>query len=113
MCGTDEFMAPEVILGQPYDEMADIFSFGMLMFEIMARRDVGKLIPRNAGNGFRIIEDDVRTRLPKDTPKHLGELAFLCIRYDAAQRPKFPKIIAFLKKLLKVLLEAKAGSKEQ
>jgi len=107
MCGTDEFMAPEVILGQPYDEMADIFSFGMLMFEIVSRRDVGKLIPRNAGNGFRINDAEVRQRLPKDTPKHMAELAFLCIRYEPSQRPKFPKIIAFLKKLLKVLLEAK------
>jgi len=107
MCGTDEFMAPEVILGRPYDEMADIFSFGMLMFEIMARRDVGKLIPRNAGNQFKINEDDVRSKLPPDCPKHQAELAFLCIKYEPSQRPKFPKIIAFLKKLLKVLLEAK------
>lgn len=73
----------------------------------MARRDVGKLIPRNAGDSFRIHEDTVRAGLPRDCPKHLAELAFLCIRYEPGQRPKFPKIIAFLKKLLKVLLEAK------
>jgi serine/threonine protein kinase len=107
MCGTDEFMAPEVVLGQPYDEMADIFSFGMLMFEIISRRDVGKLIPRSVANNFAINEADVRTRLPKDCPKHFAELAFLCVKYEPNLRPKFPKIIAFLKKLLKVLLETK------
>lgn len=49
--------------------MADIFSFGMLMFEIISRRDVGKLIPRSVANNFAINEAEVRTRLPKDCPK--------------------------------------------
>jgi len=113
MCGTDEFMAPEVVLGQPYDEMADVFSFGMLMFEIISRRDVGKLIPRAVNNNFAINEAEVRSRLPKDCPKHFAELAFLCVKYDPKERPKFTKTIAFLKKLLKVLLETKMKQQGQ
>lgn len=89
MLGTDEFMAPEVIIqNSGYDEMADVFSYGMLMMEIIARRDVGKVIPRNASNNFAIDERVVRTRLPKDCPKHLAELAFLCIKYDPKKRPR-------------------------
>lgn len=30
LCGTDEWMAPEVMLGEKYDEKADVYSFGMV-----------------------------------------------------------------------------------
>jgi serine/threonine protein kinase len=35
MCGTDEWMAPEVILGDKYDESADVFSFGVIIAELI------------------------------------------------------------------------------
>jgi serine/threonine protein kinase len=28
ICGTDEYMAPEVIMGEEYNDKADVFSFG-------------------------------------------------------------------------------------
>jgi len=108
MCGTDEFMAPEVILGQDYNEKSDIFSFGMLMFEVIARRDVGKLIPRTMQTKFQVNEAVVRPKLPQDCPKHFSELAFLCTKPEPHNRPAFERIILFLKKLLKVLLDTKA-----
>ncbi len=38
LSGTDEWMAPEVILGQSYDQSADLFSFGITMSEICLRK---------------------------------------------------------------------------
>jgi serine/threonine protein kinase len=35
--GTYLYMAPEVFLGQPYNEKADVFSFGVALYELMAR----------------------------------------------------------------------------
>jgi len=102
-CGTDEFMAPEIILGIEYDQSADVFSYGMLLFEIMTRRDVGKLIPRAPENGFRVNESQLRSQIDKDCPKHFIELGLLCIRWDPKKRPTFAHIIEFLKKLVKVL----------
>lgn len=117
MCGTDEFMAPELMLGDAYNEKSDIFSYGMLMFEIIARKDVGKLIPRSVKSQFGVDEKLVRPKLPPDCPKHFSEFAFLCTKTDPAKRPSFDRIILFLKKLLKVLLENKpppnqSGQKE-
>lgn len=60
----DEFMAPELMLGNDYNEKSDIFSFGMLMFEIIARKDVGKLIPRSVKSSFGVDEKLVRPKLP-------------------------------------------------
>lgn len=53
ICGTDEFMAPEVIFGESYDESADVFSFGMVLAEIIYRKRPGK-------NGF--LERSPRTK---------------------------------------------------
>ena len=32
------YMAPEVLMGQPYNELVDVFSFGIVMFELVSRR---------------------------------------------------------------------------
>jgi len=107
MCGTDEFMAPEIIMGLEYDAKADVFSYGMLLFEIITRKDVGQVIPRVPDNGYSISENQLRAQLPKDCPQHFFELGFLCIKYDPNKRPDFLKIIGFLKKLLKRLIDIK------
>ena len=35
-CGTDEYLAPEVIRGQPYDEKIDIWAIGILIYECIS-----------------------------------------------------------------------------
>jgi len=112
MCGTDEFMAPEIIMGNEYDGKADVFSYGMLLFEIITRKDVGQVIPRTPDNGYGVDEMRLRQQLPKDCPQHFMELGFLCIKYDPNKRPDFLKIIAFLKKLLKRLIDLKKGAQD-
>lgn len=36
--GTPYWMAPEVLSSKPYDEKADVFSYGIVMCEIISRR---------------------------------------------------------------------------
>jgi len=35
--GTNEWMAPEVAMGESYDKSADVFSFGMVIYELITR----------------------------------------------------------------------------
>ena len=35
ICGTTNFMAPEIVCGKPYDFKADVWSLGSLMFELI------------------------------------------------------------------------------
>jgi serine/threonine-protein kinase len=36
--GTPGYMAPEMALDEPYDQSADIFSFGLLLYELIAQK---------------------------------------------------------------------------
>uniref|UniRef100_A0A6B2LDN5 non-specific serine/threonine protein kinase n=1 Tax=Arcella intermedia TaxID=1963864 RepID=A0A6B2LDN5_9EUKA len=100
MCGTDEFMAPEIIMGNEYDGKADVFSYGMLLFEIITRKDVGQVIPRGIENNYGVDEEKLLPKIPPDCPKSFRDLGLLCVKYEPNKRPAFTQIISFLRKLL-------------
>mmetsp|Transcript_27231 Transcript_27231/g.85768 ORF Transcript_27231/g.85768 Transcript_27231/m.85768 type:complete len:418 (-) Transcript_27231:462-1715(-) len=41
ICGTEDYMAPELIFDEHYDGKVDVFGLGMVLFEVMARRAIG------------------------------------------------------------------------
>lgn len=43
MLGLDYWLAPEILIGNSYDESADVFSFGIILLEVITRKDVKPL----------------------------------------------------------------------
>lgn len=56
LAGTDEFMAPELLFTDVYDQRVDTFSFGMVLAELITRRPPGKdgFLERQARNSFEV-----------------------------------------------------------
>ena len=61
--GTIRYLAPEVLRGEPADERADVYSFGVLLFEALTGRlPEGREIPSELVSGIPPELDDVFTR---------------------------------------------------
>jgi len=97
--GTHEWMAPEIAMGQNYDKSADVFSFAMVMYEVITRGDPP---PRKLVEGFQFKQDQHKPNIPNDTPAELWTVLTDCAQTSAKDRPQFKDIV----KRLTVMAEA-------
>jgi len=112
LCGTDEWMAPEVMLGEKYDAKADVFSFGMVLTELITRQKPAK---RNPGAKFAVDLEALKKLVPKNCPPDFFTIALECIVWDPDRRPLAKEIMDKLKALHDSLPEdvpAKAAGKK-
>eukprot|EP01103_Thecamoeba_quadrilineata_P006694 TRINITY_DN16419_c0_g1_i1.p1 TRINITY_DN16419_c0_g1~~TRINITY_DN16419_c0_g1_i1.p1 ORF type:complete len:374 (-),score=98.18 TRINITY_DN16419_c0_g1_i1:117-1238(-) len=103
ICGTDEWMAPEVILGMDYDIRADVFSYGIVLLEIISRTKVSITLQRSPMDAFGLNEDAARAIIPKDCPEEFSVAAFSCSDYEPEKRPLLKNLSHSLSKLAKTL----------
>eukprot|EP01090_Pellita_catalonica_P008030 TRINITY_DN1867_c0_g1_i3.p1 TRINITY_DN1867_c0_g1~~TRINITY_DN1867_c0_g1_i3.p1 ORF type:complete len:520 (-),score=103.10 TRINITY_DN1867_c0_g1_i3:254-1720(-) len=101
LCGTEDWMAPELILGMEYDEKIDVFSYGIVLCEIITRVKVSKELERVPQNAFGLDNEKFRKLVPEDCPKGFSILAEACCNYYSQDRPTFVEIITLLDQLLK------------
>ena len=103
LCGTDDWMAPEVILGMPYGPEADIFSFGIVLAEIASRKKITTELQRSPLDAYGLDVAKFRALLPDDCPPDFAMLVERCCEYDPKDRPPFKKIIKELTLIFKSL----------
>lgn len=101
ICGTDEYMAPELMFDEVYSMGVDVYSFGMVLLEIMKRVKVGSdgFAKRMPQNNFELDLDAVQAQIPPDTPPSLVLLARECINYEVGARPTAREIKEWLQDL--------------
>jgi hypothetical protein len=84
--GTAAYMSPEQARGQPVDEQADIWAFGVVLFEMLAGRR-----PFRGGTvtdtlAEILMKDPDWTELPSGTPEPVERLLRRCLERDAKRR---------------------------
>ena len=107
--------APEILRGDDYNEKVDVFSFSIVMWELLTRSkpydDVEELKqfknPHEA-IAFAVAEHHMRPEIPEWCPESLRTLMVHCWADDSYARPDFNGIIQYLIRMknAKEVLEA-------
>ncbi|KAJ8346159.1 hypothetical protein SKAU_G00303520 [Synaphobranchus kaupii] len=88
--GSPFWMAPEVLKDEPYNEKADVFSYGIVLCEIIARIQADPdFLPRTENFG---LDYHAFQHMVGDCPPDFLQLAFNCCNMDPKLRPSFPEI---------------------
>ncbi|KAJ7001551.1 serine/threonine-protein kinase STY46 isoform X2 [Populus alba] len=110
--GTYRWMAPEVIEHKPYDHKADVFSFGIVLWELLTGKiPYEYLTPLQAAVG--VVQKGLRPTIPKNTQPKLAELLEKCWQQDPALRPDFSEIIEILQQIAKEVGDCGEWRKEK
>jgi len=90
--GTPMWMAPEIITGEQYTENADVYAFGIILWELLTRSE-----PYEDMEQYAIIMQVVEGRRPKLTPETeaspIVPLMKDCWAAKPADRPTFDVIV--------------------
>eukprot|EP01029_Cantina_marsupialis_P011190 TRINITY_DN2507_c0_g5_i1.p1 TRINITY_DN2507_c0_g5~~TRINITY_DN2507_c0_g5_i1.p1 ORF type:complete len:1743 (+),score=567.30 TRINITY_DN2507_c0_g5_i1:97-5229(+) len=98
-CGTYRWMSPEVIGCQRYTEKADVYSFGINLWELYTRQIPHEdMQPIQVAMG--VLNANLRPIIPSDCPPPLRELIQCCWHKDPEKRPTFAEILTLLVELL-------------
>lgn len=89
--GTPQWMAPELVKNQDYNEKVDVYAYGVILWEILT-----EMIPFDGMEPFNIIyiltSQKTKFEVPENTPKNLADLIDKCTSKSPDDRPSFAQI---------------------
>ncbi|KAJ8449300.1 hypothetical protein Cgig2_002432 [Carnegiea gigantea] len=90
--GTPQWMAPEVLRNDPSNEKSDVFSFGVILWELMTVK-----IPWASLNSLQVVGVvgfmDRRLEIPEDLDPRISSIISDCWQSNPGARPSFQDII--------------------
>nr|XP_039261083.1 mitogen-activated protein kinase kinase kinase 7-like isoform X1 [Styela clava] len=98
--GSAAWMAPEVFEGCQYSERCDVFSWGIILWEVLTRR---KPFDELGGPAFRImwaVHTGTRPPLIQGCPKPIEELMTRCWSKNPSSRPSMNDVVYAMTELM-------------
>ncbi|KAK8651504.1 hypothetical protein V6N13_141105 [Hibiscus sabdariffa] len=96
--GTPEWMAPEVLRNEPSNEKCDVYSFGVILWELATQR-----LPWSGMNPMQVVGavgfQNRRLDIPKELDPLVARIIWECWQTDPNLRPSFAELTVALKPL--------------
>jgi len=90
--GSLRYMAPEVALSECYNEKVDVYSFGIIVWQMAANKvpfeGFGKVAFMQ-----EVVVDHLRPPMNRNWPPEFSQLLGSCWRRDPEERPSFASIL--------------------
>ncbi|GKV48271.1 hypothetical protein SLEP1_g55093 [Rubroshorea leprosula] len=108
--GTLGYMSPEYGLAGIFSEKSDVFSFGVLLLEIVSGKKVTRFLYNdehlsllshawqlwNKGKGLHLIDEALADSFSSTEVKRCIQIALLCVQDHAENRPTMAAVISML-----------------
>ncbi|XP_058085758.1 serine/threonine-protein kinase EDR1 [Magnolia sinica] len=103
--GTPEWMAPEVLRNEPSDEKCDVYSFGVILWELATLR-----MPWSGMNPMQVVGavgfQNRRLEIPKEVDPLVARIIWECWQTDPSLRPSFAQLTSALKPLQQLAISS-------
>ncbi|MED6120786.1 Serine/threonine-protein kinase edr1 [Stylosanthes scabra] len=101
--GTPEWMAPEVLRNERSNEKCDVYSFGVILWELATLR-----LPWSEMNPMQVVGavgfQNRRLDIPKEVDPVVARIIWECWQQDPNLRPSFAQLTAALKPLQRLVI---------
>ena len=97
--GTYRWMAPEVLRHESYSNMADVYSFAVVLWQLISREEPYMNVSQIEAAG-KVALERARPPLPNGTPKVIANLIQTCWSENPDDRLPFERICEMLHDIL-------------
>ncbi|KAG8391010.1 hypothetical protein BUALT_Bualt01G0143500 [Buddleja alternifolia] len=101
--GTPEWMAPEVLRNEPSNEKCDVYSFGVILWELATLK-----LPWSGMNPMQVVGavgfQNRRLDIPKQVDPLVARIIWECWQMDPNLRPSFAQLTVALKSLQRLII---------
>ncbi|GAM23589.1 hypothetical protein SAMD00019534_067640 [Acytostelium subglobosum LB1] len=98
--GTALYMAPEVMQKKEFNEKADVYSFGLILYELATCEELFPEYTEIQPFSNAICNQRLRPTIPADLPKSLAALMQRCWDHDPSLRPSFSEVSSKMNEVL-------------
>ncbi|KAK6236742.1 hypothetical protein QUC31_020538 [Theobroma cacao] len=109
--GTPEWMAPEVLRNEPANEKCDVYSFGVILWEL-----VTLCVPWKGLNPMQVVGavgfQHRRLEIPEDVDPAVAQIICECWQTEPHLRPSFAQLMSRLRRLQRLYIERPNSTKQ-
>lgn len=91
-CGSEFFEAPEIMFCLDYDERVDTFSYGLVLCEIISRKQPSTVVFKRVIPGFGIDGGEIRSRAEPGCPEEVIQMVVRCCDDTPDNRPALDEL---------------------